>query len=124
MVTAAADSVVKKILATDRRIQFCAIVNSGGKLEAGGMRHGVRSLEPAAETARIVTRMFLNQGLAQVNDPSLGRTRWIMIQRDKVIQITFPLPEGRQLQIAASIGYPISKAVALKRYADGLAKAG
>ena len=55
MAVATSESVVKKIFSTDKRIKFYAVVDSEGKIEAGGMRLGFRFLEPKAETARIVT---------------------------------------------------------------------
>jgi len=118
MAATSAVSLVKKIFATDKRIQFCAVVGAKGNLEAGGMRRGVQSLEPASETAKIVTRMFLNQGTAQANDSYLGRTSWVIIRREKLIQITFPLAEKKQLQITATVDYPISKVAKLNEYVN------
>jgi hypothetical protein len=122
MVTATvADAVVKKIFATDKRIKFCAVVDSDGRVEAGGLRKGVRFLEPEAETARIVTRMFLNQAMNQASDPYFGRVNWAVVHREKLVQITFPLPGQKQLQITAALTYPISKVARLVRYANQLA---
>jgi hypothetical protein len=104
-----ADSVVKKIFASDKRIHFCAVVGADGRIEAGGMRPGIRSLEPAVETARIVTRMFLSQAMNQAADQYLGRANWAIVRREGLVQITFPLPEGKQVQVTASLDYPISK---------------
>jgi len=115
-----ADSVVKKIFATDQRIKFCAVVDSDGKIEAGGMRKGVRFLEPEAETARIVTRMFLNQAMNQASDPYFGRVDWAIVHREKLVQITFPLPGQRQLQITTALGYPISKMAKLGKFVSQL----
>jgi len=115
-----ADSVVKKIFATDKRIQFCALVDSDGKIEAGGIRDGLRYLEPEAETARIVTRMFLNQAMNGASDPYFGRVSWAIVHREKVVQITFPLSGEKQLQITAALGYPISKVAELGQYVDQL----
>ena len=116
MVAATPESVVKKIFSTDKRIKFCALVDSDGKVEAGGMRRGVRFLEPEAETARIVTRMFLNQAMNQASDPYFGRVNWAIIHREKLVQITFPLPGQKQLQITAALGYPVSKVAKLGRF--------
>jgi hypothetical protein len=115
-----ADSVVKKIFATDPRIKFCAVVDSDGKIEAGGMKKGVRFLEPEAETARIVTRMFLNQAMNQASDPYFGRVNWAIVHREKLVQITFPLPGQRQLQITTALGYPISKVAKLGKFVSEL----
>jgi len=120
MVAATPESVVKKIFATDKRIKFCALVDSDGKIEAGGMRRGVRFLEPEAETARIVTRMFLNQAMNEASDPYFGRVNWAIIHREKLVQITFPLPGQKQLQITTALGYPISKVAKLGRYVKEL----
>jgi len=122
--TTLAGSVVKKIFATDKRIRFCAVVDENGKIEAGGMRPGVRSLEPAAETERIVTRMFLNQAMNQATDPYLGRARWAIVRREKLVQITFPLPEQKVLQITATLDYPISKVGKLGQYVNRLGVTG
>ena len=35
-----AESVVKTILATDKMIEYCALVDADGKIEAGGIRRG------------------------------------------------------------------------------------
>jgi len=120
MAAATPDSVVKKIFATDKRIKFCALVDSDGKIEAGGMRSGVRFLEPEAETARIVTRMFLNQAMNEASDPYFGRVNWAIIHREKLVQITFPLPGQKQLQITTALGYPISKVAKLGRFVKEL----
>jgi hypothetical protein len=118
--TTAAESVVKSIFATDKRIQFCALVDSNGKIEAGGIRSGVRSLEPDVETERIVTRMFLNQAINEASDPYFGRVSWAIVHREKLVQITFPLPGQRQLQITAALDYPISKVAKLGQFVKQL----
>jgi len=120
MVAATPESVVKKIFATDKRIKFCALVDSDGKIEAGGMRRGIRFLEPEAETERIVTRMFLNQAMNQASDQYFGRVNWAIIHREKLIQITFPLPGQKQLQITTALGYPVSKVAKLGQYVSQL----
>lgn len=120
MAVATPDSVVKKIFSTDKRIKFCAVVDSEGKIEAGGMRPGARFLEPETETARIVTRMFLNQAMNQASDPYFGRVNWAIIHREKLVQITFPLPGQKQMQIMAALGYPVSKVAKLGKYVNQL----
>ncbi|HUK75539.1 MAG TPA: hypothetical protein VLU99_07080 [Nitrososphaerales archaeon] len=120
MAAATPEAVVKKIFSTDKRIKFCAVVDSEGKIEAGGMRPGFRFLEPEAETARIVTRMFLNQAMNQASDQYFGRVNWAIIHREKLVQITFPLPGRKQLQVTTALGYPVSKVAKLGRYVDQL----
>jgi Family of unknown function (DUF6659) len=115
-----AESVVKKIFATDKRIQFCALVDSDGKIEAGGIRPGVRFLEPSAETERIVIRSFLNQAMNEASDPYFGRVNWSVIHREKLVQVSFPVPGKKQLQITATRGYPISNVAKLSKYVDRL----
>jgi hypothetical protein len=117
---ALAESAVKKIFASDKRIKFCAVVNSEGRIEAGGIRPGVRLLEPAGETSAIVTRMFLNQAMNEASDPYFGRVNWLIVHREKVVQITFPLPGQKQLQVTAALDYPVSKVAKLIQYASRL----
>ncbi len=118
--TKLAGSVVRGIFATDKRINFCAVVDPSGRIEAGGMRPGLKSLEPAAETERIVTRMFLNQAMNQATDQYLGRAIWSIVRREELVQITFPFADGKQLQITASLTYPISKVNKLAKVVDKL----
>ena len=115
-----AKSVVKRIFETDKRIQFCALVDSRGKIESGGMRPGVQSLEPSDETHRIVARSWLRRQISAADDIYLGSVSWVIIRRKKVLQITFPLSKNRQLQIAAAPSYPISKLPALTRFVSSL----
>jgi hypothetical protein len=106
----------QEVFATEKRIQFCAVVDSNGRLEAGGMRPGMKPLEPEAETERIVTRTFLDQA----TDPYLGRARWAIVRRERLVQVTFPLSGDRQLQLAASADYTVSKVAKLSQYLDDL----
>jgi hypothetical protein len=115
-----ADSIVKKIFSTDKRIQFCALVNSEGEIEAGGIRPGLKYLEPSKQTRLIVTRTFLNQVMSETSDRYFGRVNWALVHREKLLQITFPLKNRRQLQITASLRYPISRVPKLVRYASQL----
>ena len=119
-----AGSVVKRIFATDKRIRFCAVVDANGRIEAGGMRPGFKSLEPDEETERIVTRMFLNQAMNQATNPYLGRAIWSIVRRERLVQITFPLAEERQLQITATLEYPISKVNKLGQFVERLGVTG
>lgn len=70
------------------------------------MRPGLRSLEPAEETKRIVQRLFLSQTMNQAADSYLGPASWAIVRRQKLLHITLPLSDGRQLQVTASVGYP------------------
>ena len=77
-------------------------------------------MEPEAETDRIVTRMFLNQAMNEASDPYFGRVNWAIIHREKLVQITFPLPGKKQLQITTALGYPVSKVAKLGKYVNQL----
>jgi len=114
------DAVVKKILAHEKRIRFCAVVNERGEIEAGGIRPGVEPLEPGHETAKIATRLSLLEAIDRASSPFLGRPNWAIIHREKLIQILFPLPEHKQLQITATLDYEISNVAELSRYVDEL----
>ena len=117
-----AENLVETIFATDRRIRFCAVVDSSGNLEAGGMRPGFKFLEPKSETQKIVMRMFLNMAIDKATDPYLGSVSWAMVRRKKLLHITFPLAEGRQVQITATIAFPLSNMTKLGKLVAKLGK--
>lgn len=54
-------------------------------------------MEPAEETAKIVSQV-----MNQAADSYLGKAVWTIVCREKLAQITFPLPEKRQLRITGS----------------------
>lgn len=64
--------------------------------------------------------MFLNQTMSRASDPYFGRVNWAIIHREKLVQITLPLPGQKQMQITAALGYPVSKVAKLGRYVNQL----
>ena len=62
--------------------------------------------------------MFLNQAMNEASDPYFGRVNWAIVHREKLVQITFPLPGKKQLQITTALGYPVSKVAKLVKYVN------
>ncbi len=52
----------ENVFAFDSRIRFCALLDTAGRIAAGGMRPGLKSLEPGEEAERIDVQMALSGG--------------------------------------------------------------
>lgn len=103
------EQLIERVFELDRRIRFCGVVNQHGKLEAGGMRPGVKAMEPHDQTAGIVLQTAVGSKAFQASESHIGRARYGIIRRDRLVQIVFALPKDRELQIATTASFPINK---------------
>lgn len=87
------DSVCKKIMDLDSRIRFVGIINTRGKLLAGGLREGLQSLEDPKDDEMLFTEVALRARMRKEFDNQLGRVRFAMSVREKVIIMSFPVED-------------------------------
>jgi hypothetical protein len=103
------DLLVSEIFGLDRRIRFCAVVDSHAQVVAGGIRPGVQPLVPKEAYADIAFRTFLGSKAIQASEDYLGTARFGIIRRDKILQMVFVLPNDRELQIGTEVGFPLDR---------------
>ena len=91
-------------------VRFAAIINSEGKLIAGGFKKGIKPLEGDEEKLHEFMKYAAKISLQEEYDNSLGALNYIAARRDKIILISFPFPVSRHiLLVSAEPGLDIEK---------------
>jgi len=91
-------------------VRFAAIINSEGKLTAGGFKKGITPLEGDEEKLHEFMKYAAKISLQEEYDNSLGALNYIAARRDKIILISFPFPVSRHiLLVSAEPGLDIEK---------------
>jgi len=84
----------KKILELEPRIRFAGLINSNGRLIAGGMKPGFQSLEDARDDEMMYMELVLRAKMRREFDKVLGPVKFAMSYRDKLIIMSFPVNEN------------------------------
>ncbi|HXX06270.1 MAG TPA: DUF6659 family protein [Candidatus Bathyarchaeia archaeon] len=84
----------KKVMGLDSKIRFAGLINEKGKLFAGGMREGLRSLEAQKDDEMLYMELVLRAKMRREFDKVLGPVEFAMSYRGKVIIMSFPITSG------------------------------
>jgi len=82
------------IFALDKSIRFAGVIDRMGNLVAGGMRKGIRPLEPREERRKLYLEYALRNAMRQDFDPKFGRVIYTLSEREKVKLASFPVGES------------------------------
>ena len=91
----------KKVLDLDDKIRFAGIINEKGKLVAGGLRSGLKSLEDPKDDEMLFMELALRVKMRQEFDKQLGTVKFSLSMREKVIVMSFPLGNSQVLYVSA-----------------------
>ncbi len=93
--------VCKKVLDIDDKIRFVGIINEKGKLIAGGLRNGLKSLEDPKDDEMLFMELALRVKMRQEFDKQLGPVKFSLSMREKVLVMSFPLTNSQVLYVSA-----------------------
>ena len=79
-----------RIFAADRNIRFAGAIDKMGTLVAGGMRKGIKPLEPREDRRKLYLEYALRNAMRSEFDEEYGRTIYAMSEREKIKIATFP----------------------------------
>jgi hypothetical protein len=79
-----------RIFAADRNIRCVGAIDKMGTLVAGGMRKGIKPLEPREDRRRLYLEFALRSAMRSEFDEKYGRTIYAMSEREKVKIASFP----------------------------------
>lgn len=82
------------IFAADRNIRFAGIIDKMGTLVAGGMRKGIKPLEPKENRRKLYIEYALRNAMRSEFDPEYGRAVYSMSERERIKIATFPYGEN------------------------------
>jgi len=103
------EKLCKEILKTDTKIRFAGAINEKGRLFAGGMREGLKSLEDSKDDEMLYMELVLRTKMRREFDHVLGPVKFAMSYREKAIVMSFPIDEN-VLLISAEQGFDYAKA--------------
>ena len=81
----------KSVLDLDDQIRFAGVVNGRGRLIAGGMREGVKSLEQEKDDEVLFMELALRVRMRREFDEQLGPVKFTISSRSRVLAISFCL---------------------------------
>jgi len=79
------------ILLQEDEIRFAGLVNSMGKLVAGGSKQGITLLENEAERQKMYMELALRVSMRMEFDYSLGPVKYSSSRREKAVMMSFPI---------------------------------
>jgi len=84
------DQKCKNLLQEDV-IRFAGLINSMGRLVAGGFKEGVMPLEDEAERQKMYMELALRVSMRKDFDYSLGPVKYSASRRQNAVMISFPI---------------------------------
>jgi hypothetical protein len=84
------DELCDQIFAADRSIRFAGVIDKMGTLVAGGMRKGIKPLEPREDRRKLYIEYALRSAMRSEFDEKYGKTIYTMSEREKIKIATFP----------------------------------
>ncbi len=101
------DKVCKKVMDLDPKIRFAGMINEKGRLFAGGMKEGLKSLEDTRDDEMLYMQLVLRAKMRREFDRVLGTVEFALSYREKVIIMSFPMKDY-VLLLSAEKGIDIS----------------
>ena len=111
------------IFAFHPSIRFVTVVSKEGRLLDAVTHTGMQSLEPPAETAKILQRWALSKGMLSGADDYFGRVKSVIVNREKLVEMLFPLSD-QMVIISARPGFPIKNTPRLEKLLNRLQSEG
>jgi hypothetical protein len=96
--------ICESILEFHSGIRFAGIIDKMGKLVAGGMREGLRSMEH--DSAELYLEFALRSEMRKDFDKEFGKTVYSYSVRENVKLASFPLGQSHVLRISMEIKVP------------------
>lgn len=81
-------------MALDKEMRFVGVINERGKLLAGGLREGLKSLEDPKDDEMLFMELALRVRMRKEFDKQLGQVKFAMSFREKVIVMSFPIGDN------------------------------
>lgn len=79
------------ILLEQEKIRFAGLINSMGRLVAGGIREGLVPLEDEAERQKMYMELALRVSMRKDFDYTLGPVKFSASRREKAVVMSFPI---------------------------------
>ncbi len=98
-----------RIFKFDKRIRYCGAIDQKWNLIAGTLRKGIESLEPELEDSKLFLNIALLVSMDRSWDRYFGRTKVLVIVKEKVTIFIYSLSSLRAILLAVEPDFPITK---------------
>lgn len=78
-----------QIFLLDQNVRFAGVLNSDGKLVAGGFREGIEPLYDQVNERLWFNQIAIRREMSTMFDRSLGRLHYVFVEREKTKHLTF-----------------------------------
>jgi Family of unknown function (DUF6659) len=87
------EKICNDIFALSPTIRSAAVIDKMGKLVAGGMRKGIKSMEDTENTQKLYVEFALRSVMREDFDEEFGKTMYSFSEREKIKLASFPLDD-------------------------------
>lgn len=78
-----------KLFKFSRELRYAAVLDKNGRIITGGMRKGVKALEPKEEELRLMAHVVSESIARETWDSYFGKTIYTIVRRENVILMVF-----------------------------------
>jgi hypothetical protein len=90
-----------KVFKIDEKIRSARVINTKGKLEAGGMRGDLEALVPSKKDEMLFMELSLRVRMRHEFDEEFGPVEFSLSYRGKIIVLSFPLKGEMVLMVTS-----------------------
>lgn len=83
--------IIDAIFELNNDIRYVGLIDETGTLVAGGMRHGIDSIVDQPSEELYLTHTALRKSMRERFDDTMGRSRFVYVEREKLSFLTFYL---------------------------------
>ena len=94
------EKICNDVIILSQNIRSASVIDKMGKLVAGGMRQGVKSMESTADSQKLYVEFALRSMMREEFDEEFGRTIYSFSVREKVMLASFPLDNHHILRVS------------------------
>ena len=84
------DELCDRIFSANPNIRFAGVIDKMGTLVAGGMRKGIKPLEPREDRRKLYIEYALRNAMRSDFDQEYGRVIYALSEREKIKIASFP----------------------------------
>jgi len=94
------------IFAADSRVRYTVVLDETGRIVAGGMRPGVKSIEPLEHERRVDFQVTILAGVIKTWSKVFGPANFVFFKHEKINLIVFPIA-NQQLDVSTQPDFPL-----------------
>ena len=83
--------IIDTIFELNEGIRYAGLIDETGSLIVGGMRHGIDSIVDQRSEELYLTHTALRKSMRERFDDTMGRARFVYVEREKLSLLTFYL---------------------------------